>query len=68
LEIKYLLPMFFRQRARHKSDTDHVCPFVRGFLTGVFSGLAGVPHVLEITCCYVHGGAEDSTFSLKPIN
>jgi len=52
----------------HKSDTDHVCPFVRGFLTGVFSELAGVPHVLEITCCYVHGGAEDSTFSLKPVN
>ena len=50
----------------HKSETDHVCPFVRGFLTGVFSELAGVPHTLEITCCYVHGGTEDSTFSLKP--
>lgn len=50
----------------NKSETDHVCPFVRGFLTGVFSELVGVPHTLEITCCYIHGGAEDSTFSLKP--
>jgi len=50
----------------HKSETDHVCPFVRGFLTGVFSELAGVSHSLEIRCCYIHGGVENSTFSLKP--
>ena len=50
----------------HKNDNDHVCPFVRGFLTGVFSELAGIHYALEIQGCHFHGGKEESTFVLKP--